>query len=399
MTDIGKAAPAPYFSTAGNNDLMVLDGILRARGRHPTAKSIECLIDFPFDSPAPASAGRPTIREVISGDIVPGLERIVPDSVNQKMGTSSVLTKNADAQLAYQPRIINLTDFTLEGWLRFPDVTYAGANKWIWGEYLGVNGIKRWIFSYNNQVFTPYTSSAAGANDFFNCDCSGNPLVNNTWYRYQMTYSESITTCTFEVKDSAGVTKGTGSSNTAKVMPSPDAYNHPGLHLGLKLDGALGVYTSTGYDELLIDDTQLYSGVVPTFSVPTTTQPVFATGAGGDECDDATVTLDSGIANSSWRMNSLTVDDVLQWAALVGGNGWTIRYEASNNIAPGTYSAWMTLADFLLEANPTGQYMHISVRCHDSAGVNFYPLAWIDMTVNTAATAGISRGRAVNAGA
>lgn len=378
------SAQASEFDIVGNNDLRLGEcNELRARGRHPEEKDAECIVDFNFDQLPLINTGFANAKEIVSGKMVPGINYCIPNTSDEVVGAACLQTKSSTSQLAFQPDQLNPEEFSLEGWVRFPNVNYGGGSRYVWGEWAGTNGANRWFVRFFTKTFDVVTADTDGNSNSFTCAVSG--IANNTWYRFQFTYKESTATATFELKDVAGNSMGTSSSNTAKVMPSPGINDHPGLHIGRKFDGGTGVFQVSTWIDMLIDDTQLYTKALDSFVVPSDTQKIFATGQAGDLCEPATITLDRGSVGSLWDMSSLTVDDEDQWISDVADHGWTLSFEVSDNPTPGTYSLYMKLAAFRSLSDLSGRYMHLRIKSEDSTGVVFHPFAWLAINASLGA--------------
>lgn len=392
MPSIILTAPASNFDVAGNNDLMLYKGNLRGRPRDK-ATDTEMLAMMTIPS-AQASAillaGNKSVfrsREQCYGGWWDCEWMWYDNTIAGKHSDVAVKFRNylrAGMWLLPNAAQLNPNEFTIR--VRMQMASLA-SNGYLFNDLLALAGIERWgiYWDATGDRLVLRTYDVAGSQRQSFIDDLSNFSV-DTWYQWQITYSAANTRMRVHVKNDVGVRIISGEQTGAKVLPTPEIYSGSTLYISAnRVDSATtgstfsGGHPQTKYiDWITYIDNELAYDFVVASAVPT----IYATGSAGDLCEGATVTLDSELDGTTWDASSTLVDDLTQWAASVGGNGWTLRYEATDNASPGTYSAWMTLATFLTETNLVGRYIHYDIRCHDATGLTFYLFSWLSIEIS-----------------
>lgn len=360
------------------------------RPHNPIVTAAKCLgaLDFDDVGAAMGAASGLRVKNYVDQEWVETQFRCLLDSTTKKFGTSSFRTKNHLSGVRMLPSTRNLTEFILEWWVAVPDITLVGSFNILATEWTSVNATKRWRVTFENEIFTFHTYTPGGAVDAVNADCTGN-LANTTFYKVRILYDGPNTTSKIEIRDAANSVMGTGSSITAKVLSTPAIEDYPGIMFGgySLASPTSGVGASNALDEGFHDSARYWASISNSiFSAAVEASPIkiYATQSGSAEFE-----FDSDVNNSIWDFSTLDLDDDANEAANVGDDGWEMRYEVADTLT-GTYSAWMTFADFRLDADENGKLLNIQVRANQADGLsNFQPLVFlkINFTAGSITTA------------
>lgn len=383
MGNVNLRVVADDFDISGNNDLMVHDEALRLRARSWVDNSVACIAGMFTDTSQLNSVldDLGADNMMIARELVYGgnwiCDRTIFDKTNKKFADAALTTKSSTAFFTVSPLSsqVSQNEFSIRFAIRFANVTQNGT---IMSEYVGINGLKRWRLHWNGSLlFLTYASNGTNVE----ATTGALSLSNDTWYEIQLTYSASNTRARVQIKrmsDNAEI--GQNEITNAKVMPTSDIYGGNQLNVGgYVLASSSGGYRSQNINaDVLFDYIFMFnSELAADFTVQSSAPSIYAS-----QSASATVTLDGSSTGTTWDMSTLDVDDSTLWASGVGNDGWEIRYEASDNATPGTYSSWMTLTALKAEADPTKRYLHLEIRCNASDMTSFYPLRYMTITAN-----------------
>ncbi|GEM_PF-1461234 len=259
-----------------------------------------------------------------------------------KFGAGCLYTYSPDyaaLALPYHARYNNLTDFTIEAFVRFHLDT---GTKTIFNEYFyHTDKQGRWRLERNGTELRLITYDANG--NYHTLSTSGLGLVTSQYYHIRFSHSYAG-----NVKISVDGTE-VASSSIGKMLETLDEticpfitiggyYNHPSM-------------ACINSDKICVDEFIMYKDILPSnYDVRTAACKPFSQ----DE-PTATLTLDTGLKDAVWDASSILFVDETDF----NNNGIKIRRDADDDNTPSFTGDPITLSQFRSGDNPLGRYLHL----------------------------------------